>query len=80
MIDPKNLAAEIVALYEAGYRNESLAEVIAQKVIEERELLKACSYFLNMLPNERHPNNPHGYRESYDLAAALDRYFKKVPA
>jgi len=47
---------------------------------EEVRLLEACRYFLNMLPNERHPNNPHGYRESYDLAAALDRYFAKREA
>ena len=46
---------------------------------QERALLRACSYFLNMLPNERHPNNSFGYRESYDLAAALDRYFKANP-
>ena len=45
---------------------------------EERRLLEACRFFLNMLPNERHPNNPHGFATSYDLAAALDRYFAKV--
>lgn len=44
----------------------------------ERELLEACRFFLNMLPNERHPNNPHGFATSYDLAAALDRHFAKV--
>jgi hypothetical protein len=80
MIDGKKLAREIVDLYEAGYSTETLANIIDNAASEEKTLLKACSYFLNMLPNERHPNNEFGYRESYDLAAALDRYHRKVPA
>jgi hypothetical protein len=48
--------------------------------LSERQLLEACSFFLNMLPNERHLGSPHGFATSYDLAAALDRYFRKGAA
>lgn len=73
----KELAKLIGEQYAAGYSDETMAATITEARAEERALLDACLYFLNMLPNERHPNNRHGIKTSYDLAHKLTVYFNK---
>jgi hypothetical protein len=42
------------------------------------ETLEAVQYALNIIRNTRLPGCPHGYRDSYELAAQIDRLLKQA--
>lgn len=41
--------------------------------LTQTQLLEAVQYALNQIPNARLPGCPHGFRNSYELAAYVDR-------